>query len=100
MTGVGALARRGVDIAANLLRFAGLAIVAVLVLHIVLSLFANPGHEVTVLVARAADWFDLGLSNLFLPDSEVARVILNYGLAALVWYLITIVVVRLVRRLG
>lgn len=97
---MGAVARRGVDVAANLLRFAGLAIVLVLVLHIVLSLFANPGHEVTVLVARAAEVFDLGLSNLFLPGSEAARVIVNYGIAALLWYLIMIVVVRLVRRIG
>ena len=97
---MGPAVRRGVDVAANLLRFAGLAIVLVLVLHILLTLLANPQHEVTLLVARAADVFDLGLNNLFLTENAAVGVILNYGVAALLWYLITIVVVRLVRRIG
>ena len=54
----------------------------------------------TVLVAQAADFFDLGLSTLFLPEDPQVRVLLNYGTAALIWYVITVVVVRLVRRLG
>lgn len=92
--------RRGADTAATVLRFVGLAIVAVLVVHILLTLLANPQHEVTLLVARAADVFDLGLNNLFLTENAAVGVILNYGVAALLWYLITIVVVRLVRRIG
>jgi hypothetical protein len=92
--------RRGADSAATALRFVGLAIVAVLVLHILLTLLANPQHELTVLVARLAGWFDLGLDGLFQPDDPALAVVLNYGLAALVWYLIMLVVVRLVRRIG
>ncbi|MCO1659276.1 hypothetical protein [Pseudonocardia humida] len=94
------VARRGADTAATVLRFIGLAFVLILVLHILLTLLANPGHEVTQLVARAADYLDLGLDGLFVPDSPQVAVLLNYGVAALLWYLITIVVVRLVQRLG
>jgi hypothetical protein len=94
------VARRGSETAANVLRFIGLAFVVVLVLHILLTLLANPAHEVTQLVARAADYVDLGLSGLFVPGDPDVAVILNYGVAALLWYLITVVVVRLVRRLG
>jgi len=97
---VGAMVGRGADLVATVLRVIGLTIVAVLVLHILLTLLANPDHEVTLLVARAADAVDLGLADLFLADDAQLRVLLNYGTAALVWYLITIVVVRLVRRLG
>ena len=98
---MGAVARRGVDVVANVLRFAGLAIVAVLCLHIALTLLqANPENGLTVLVARGADFFDLGLSTLFLPEDPQVRVLLNYGTAALVWYVIMVVVVRLVRRTG
>jgi hypothetical protein len=90
-----------VDVVANVLRFAGLAIVAVLCLHIALTLLqANPENGLTVLVAQAADFFDLGLSTLFLPEDPQVRVLLNYGTAALVWYVIMVVVVRLVRRTG
>lgn len=94
------VARRGSSTAATVLRFIGLAFVLILVLHILLTLLANPGHEVTQLVARAADYLDLGFDGLFVPDSPALAVILNFGLAALVWYLITIVVVRLVSRIG
>src|SRR5689334_25347770 len=94
------VARRGSNTAATVLRFIGLAFVVILVLHILLTLLANPGHEVTQLVARAADYLDLGFEGLFVPDSPALAVVLNYGLAALLWYLITIVVVRLVSRLG
>jgi hypothetical protein len=83
------------------LRIIGLVIVAILVLYILFTLLqANPANELTQLIARLADLFDLGLSNLFLIGDKMVQVLLNYGTAALLWYLITIVVVRLVRRLG
>lgn len=95
------VARRGSDSVANVLRVIGLVIVAILVLHILFTLLqANPGNELTQLIARGAALFDLGLSDLFLVGDPMVRVLVNYGFAALLWYLITIVVVRLVRRLG
>jgi hypothetical protein len=98
---VAPVARRGSDSVANVLRVIGLVIVAILVLHILFTLLqANPGNELTQLIARGADLFDLGLSDLFLVSDPMVRVLVNYGFAALLWYLITIVVVRLVRRLG
>jgi hypothetical protein len=74
-------------------------IVTVLVVHIVLTLLgANPENGLTQLIRDAADTFNLGLSDLFLPEDPRLRVILNYGAAALIWFAITTVVVRLVRR--
>jgi Trk-type K+ transport system membrane component len=40
------------------------------------------------------------MSNLFLVDDPQVAVLLNYGSAALAWLLITLVVVRLTRRIG
>jgi hypothetical protein len=98
---VGPVARRGVDTVANVLRIIGLVIVAILVLHILFTLLqANPDNDLTQLIAKGADVFDLGLSNLFLIGDKQVQVLLNYGTAALLWYLIMVVVVRLVRRLG
>jgi hypothetical protein len=97
---VGATAR-GAGAVARVLRTIGYAIVAVLVLHIVLTLLqANPANAVAALIARLAATFDLGLSNLFLTDDPMLRVLLNYGVAALAWLLITAVVVRLTSRIG
>jgi len=96
---IGTRARRGADLVASVLRVIGLLIVAVLVLFIVLTLLdANFGNAFAATVKDLAGTFDLGLSNLFLPAQPKLRVALNYGVAAILWYVITAVVVRLVRR--
>ncbi|HEX8518492.1 MAG TPA: hypothetical protein VF667_02755 [Pseudonocardia sp.] len=96
----GATARAG-EAVARVLRTLGYAIVAVLVLHIVLTLLqANPANALTSLVARLAGMFDLGLSNLFLVADPMLSVLVNYGAAVLAWLLITAVVVRLASRIG
>ena len=97
---VGTTARAGNSVA-RVLRTRGSALVAVLVLHLVLTLLqANPANVVAALIARLAATLDLGLSNLFLVDDPMLSVLLNYGVAALAWLLITALVVRLVSRIG
>lgn len=97
---VGTAARRGVDALGNVLRIVGMAIVAVLVVHIVLTLLeANPENGLTGLVRDLAETFNLGLGDLFVPDDPKVMVVLNYGTAAIIWFAITTVVVRLVRRI-
>jgi hypothetical protein len=92
---------RGAGAVARVLRTIGYAIVAVLVLHIVLTLLqANPANVVAALIARLAGRLDLGLSTLLLVDDPTLAVLLNYGAAALAWLLITAVVVRLASRIG
>ena len=94
-------AARGGDTLARVLRTIGYTIVAIVVLHIVLTLLqANPANAVAALIARLAETFDLGLSNLFLVPDPMLAVALNYGAAALAWLLITAVVVRLASRIG
>jgi hypothetical protein len=79
----------------------GLAIVAVIVAYIALTLLdANPANSFATLVRQLAEFFNLGLANLFLPADPKLMITLNYGMAALLWFLITSVVVRLVRRVG
>lgn len=97
---VGSAARRGIDALGNVLRIVGMLIVTVLVVHIVLTLLgANPENGLTRLIRDAAETFNLGLGNLFLPEDPRLGVVLNYGTAALIWFAITSVVVRLVRRI-
>lgn len=95
----GTTARRGIDALANVLRIIGMAIVLVLVVFIVLTLLdANPENGLTSIVRDLANTFNLGLSDLFQPEEPKLGVVLNYGTAALIWFAITTVVVRLVRR--
>jgi hypothetical protein len=73
----------------------------VLVVFIVLTLLdANFANSAAATVRDLADNLDLGLSNLFLPADPKIRVLLNYGVAAIIWYVITSVVVRLIRRIA
>ncbi len=92
---------RGAGAVARVLRTIGYAIVAILLLHIALTLLqANPENVVAAQIRRLADTFDLGMSTLFLVDDPQVGVLLNYGSAALAWLLITLVVVRLTQRIG
>jgi amino acid transporter len=96
---VGTTARRGIDALGNVLRIIGMVIVGVLVVFIVLTLLdANPDNGLTRIVTDLANTFGLGLGNLFQPDEPKLGVVLNYGTAALIWFAITTIVVRLVRR--
>jgi hypothetical protein len=93
--------RSGAYALARVLNTIGLAIVAVIVIHILLtSLEANPGNTAATLVRQLAEYFNLGLANLFLVDDPKWLVGLNYGVAALIWLVFTTVLVRLVRRIG
>lgn len=94
------MASRGGSILSTVLRAIGLAIVAVLVVYIVLVLLdANPANAFFAFVAYLANVFDLGLSNLFVQANAKLAVALNYGVAAIIWLVITSLVTRLVRRL-
>ena len=93
--------RRAVYAVAGVLNTIGLAIVAVIVLHIVLTLLdANPENTAARLIRELADFFNLGLANLFLLAEPKAQIGVNYGVAALIWLVVTMVIVRLVRRIG
>jgi hypothetical protein len=98
---VGTAARRGIDGLASVLRIIGMLIVAILVVHIVLVLLdANPANTFASTIASLADTFDLGLSNLFQYAEPKISITLNYGVAAIIWWIITAIVVRLIRRIG
>ena len=60
---------------------------------------ANQANSLARSIHELADTFNLGLSNLFLPADPKLGIVLNYGTAALIWFAITTVVVRIVRRI-
>ncbi|MBC6446944.1 hypothetical protein [Actinokineospora xionganensis] len=90
-----------VGLVANLVRWAGLLIALVLVVHVILVMGnANPGNGITTFVRQAADVVVLAFKNLFAPEDSKLGVLVNYGLAAIFWLVVTMIVAKLIRRLG
>lgn len=92
---------RIVGILATVIRIVGWLFVLVLVAHVALRLGeATPANGITQFVAYWADRLQLGFRNLFTPSDVRAQVVVNYGLAALFWLVVSSVLARLVRRLS
>jgi hypothetical protein len=90
-----------VGVVASVVRWLGLAFALVLAVHVVLTMGnANPNNGITEFFSTAADWFVLAFRNLFMPDDQKLRVLVNYGLAAVFWMIVSAVLSRLVRRLA
>ena len=86
---------------ATLVRWIGLIFAIVLVAHVLLTVGnANPDNGITVFFAHAADPLALAFRNLFTPDNAELRVLVNYGLAAIFWLVVSSVLARLLRRLA
>lgn len=86
---------------AGLVRWVGLLFSIVLVAHVLLTVGgANPDNGITVFFADAAEPIALAFKSLFTPANAELRVLVNYGLAALFWLIVSAVVARLIRRLS
>ena len=68
-------------------------------LHVLFVVFgANQGNEFASFVYTAAQVFVLGLGDVFTPDDALLGVVLNYGLAALVYAIVGQLVVKALQR--
>jgi hypothetical protein len=96
-----ALTRKVLTAAASVIRILTVVLAAILVVHVILAVAgANPANGITIFFRDLADNLTLGIGDLFLPASESLRIILNYGLAAIVWIAIGIIVSRLLTALA
>lgn len=99
-TSMRATRHRIAAVLATLVRIVGGLAVLILVGHIVLTLGdANPANAITKLVASWADRLQIGFRGLFTPADARTGVVVNYGLAAAFWLVVTWIVVRLLQRL-
>lgn len=72
----------------------------VIVLWIVMRLFnANEANELVDLVESTASWLAGWSRDMFMVDPDWWRVVLNYGIAALVYLFVGHALARIVRRL-
>ncbi|WP_410604147.1 hypothetical protein [Amycolatopsis sp. lyj-90] len=73
----------------------------VLVVHILLVFGeANAGNGFAQLIDQWSRGVSLGLRNLFTPEGAKLRTLLNDGLAALLWLIISGVLTDLITRIG
>lgn len=90
-----------VGLLAGIVRWVGLIFAAILVLHIVFTIAeANDKNSIVEFVSGWADGLTLGFADLFQPDDAKLRVLINYGIAAVFWLVVSSVGSSLIRRIG
>lgn len=84
---------------ADVVRWAGLIVVVILVIRVLLTVGgANPANGITSFITSWSDPLAWGFKNLFTPGDAKLRVLVNYGIAALFWLIVSSVLTRIIRR--
>jgi hypothetical protein len=97
--GLRAGVRRVSDTAAGLVRVLAMIICVLLALHIAFVVFsANPDNAIVRTANTWADWFAWRFRDMFVPEDERVAVLVNYGIAAVVYLVAGRVVAGLIRR--
>jgi hypothetical protein len=91
--------RDGARTAANIIHLVTGLIVSIFVLHILFVVFdANQGNDFVEVIYGVAQVLVLGLGDVFTPDDATIGVVVNYGLAALIYLVLGQFIVRTLRR--
>lgn len=86
---------------AAVVRWVCLIFALILVLHIVFHIAeANKDNGIVQFVSGWADGLTLGFGDLFQPEDDKLEILVNYGIAAVVWLVISSVGASLIRRVG
>lgn len=89
------------NILAGVVRWAGLIVAVILVLRVLLTVGgANPANGITSFVTSWSDPLAWGFKDLFTPSDGKLRVLVNYGIAAIFWLIVSSILARIIRRLG
>lgn len=84
---------------AGLVRWVGLVVVVILVVRVLLTVGgANPHNGITSFVTSWSTTLAWGFKNLFTPSDPKLLVLVDYGIAALVWLIVSSILARVLRR--
>jgi hypothetical protein len=92
---------KALGLLADIVRWVGLVAAVILVIHVVLVAGeANPANSIAKAVGNLADVASLGFKDLFNKpaDDLKLRVLINYGIAAVFWLVVTGLLSRFIRR--
>jgi hypothetical protein len=92
---------RAASALSGLVRWIGLVFAAFLVLHIIFVIGdANAANGIVSFVKGWAESLSLSFKNLFMPTDPKLSVLVNYGIAAIFWLVVSAIVAKVIRRLG
>ena len=92
---------QGASILASVVRWVGLIFAAFLVVHVIFVVGeANGDNGIVSFVRGWADSLALGFRDLFTPSDAKLRVLVNYGIAAIFWLVVSGILAKIIRRLG
>jgi hypothetical protein len=98
---IAAARARTVGVLVTVVRWIGTLVALLLATHVVLTVGgANPDNAITRFVAQWAQPLALGFATLFMPADPQLAVLINYGVAALFWLVVTSLAVRILHALG
>lgn len=84
---------------ASVVRWAGLIVVVILVIRVLLTVGgANPDNGITSFITSWSDPLAWGFKSLFTPADAKLRVLVDYGIAALCWLVVSSIVARIIRH--
>jgi hypothetical protein len=90
-----------VSLIAGILRWVGLIFAAILVLHVIFTVgSANPANGIVSWVRGWAESLSIGFKDLFQPGDAKLQVLVNDGIAAFFWLIVSGIVAKLIRRIG
>jgi uncharacterized protein YggT (Ycf19 family) len=82
-----------------LVRWVGLVVAVVLVVRVLLTVGgANPHNGITSFFTTWSDPLAWRFKDLFTPADAKLRVLVNYGIAALCWLIVSSILARIIRR--
>ncbi|PWV78328.1 hypothetical protein SAMN05421630_10458 [Prauserella marina] len=90
-----------VGLLAGIVRWVGLIFALILVLHVIFVI--GEANQDNGIVSFVSDWsrsLSLGFHDLFQPEDPKLSVLVNFGIAALFWLVVSSIVARLIRRVG
>jgi hypothetical protein len=98
---VGEVWSKVANILATVVRRAGLIVAVILVLRVVLTVGgANPANGVTSFVTNWSEPLAWGFTDLFTPSDPKLLVLVNYGIAALCWLIVSGIAAKIIRKLA
>ncbi|WP_246537695.1 hypothetical protein [Saccharopolyspora endophytica] len=87
------------DTIARVVRIVVSIVVLVFALHVLfVVLDANQSNGFVSFIYTLAQTFVLGLGDVFTPEDALLGVVLNYALAALIWFIVGQIIIKIIRR--
>lgn len=90
-----------VGLLSAVVRWLGVIFAVILVLHVIFVLGeANGDNGIVTFADSWSKSLSMGFEDLFTPDDHKLEVLVNYGIAAIFWLVVSAIVSKIIRRVG